>query len=86
MGCETGRVSQTSTGSPPIPHSGSLAPKSDPGGLLVLRHNAVLRRQFGRVGCQPGDLLWLAALSRSVVHPILRLIRVTAGQRPQVMF
>jgi hypothetical protein len=31
----------------------------------VLRHEnaVVLRRQVGRVCCQPGDRLWLAALS-----------------------
>ena len=35
--------------------------------LLVVRHeNAVLRRQISRVRYQPGDWLWLAALSRLV--------------------
>ena len=37
--------------------------------LLVLRHeNAVLRRQTRRIRYQPGDRLWLAALSRLILR------------------
>ncbi len=37
--------------------------------LLVLRHeNTVLRRQISRVRYQPGDRLWLAALSRLIAR------------------
>lgn len=40
---------------------------SSDAGLLVLRHeNAVLRRQLSKVCYQPGDRLWLAALSRLI--------------------
>ncbi len=35
--------------------------------FLVMRHeNAVLRRQAGRVRYQPGDRVWLAALSKMI--------------------
>jgi hypothetical protein len=35
--------------------------------FLMLRHeNAVLRRQISRVRYQPGDRMWLAALSRLI--------------------
>ena len=35
--------------------------------LLVLRHeNAVMRRQISKIRYQPGDRLWLAALSRLI--------------------
>jgi putative transposase len=35
--------------------------------VLALRHeNAVLRRQVARVGYEPADRIWLAALSRLV--------------------
>src|SRR5258708_7909118 len=38
--------------------------------LLALRHeNAVLRRQISRVRYEPGDRLWLVALSRPIPRP-----------------
>jgi hypothetical protein len=40
---------------------------SNDAGLLVLRYeNAVLRRQISKVRYQPGDRLWLPALSRLI--------------------
>ncbi len=44
--------------------------------LLVLGHeNAVLRRQIGRVRYQPGNRLWLAALSRLIPRRRWREVR-----------
>jgi putative transposase len=37
--------------------------------LLVLRHeNAVLRRNAGRIRCEPGDRAWFAALTRFILR------------------
>ena len=49
--------------------------------LLVLRHeNVVLRQQIGRVRYQPGDRLWLAALSRrDPAVPVGRGVRGDPG-------
>jgi hypothetical protein len=47
--------------------------------LLVLRHeNAVLCRQISRASYQPGDRLWLAALSRLVPRRV-HLAGITAN-------
>ena len=47
--------------------------------LLVLGHeNAVLRRQIGLVRYQPGNRLWLAALSRLIPRRRWREVRRVA--------
>ena len=39
---------------------------NDAGRVVLLHENAVLRRQTSKIRYQPGDRLWLAALSRLI--------------------